>query len=272
MDTIQNNGRYNFSATIVKKEARKGVCPYGLQHESGLSYFETPFCDASWYESALKDGWRRSGFLFYRNNCSDNCDSCIPLRVDAWNLKPTKSQRRSFRINQDLVLSVGESAFDPNDYKLFKKYLVVRHPDSMIDFDEEQYVSAYIQSPIGNIIIRYHDPLGRLVAISYLDVLPDGFSSVYFVFDPDEGRRSPGIYSVLAEAKLLRTLGKRWYYLGFWIPENKKMGYKADFSPAQIARNNEWQDLPIQKKKRNRGNTECCTNIHSIPVKKNSQA
>jgi arginine-tRNA-protein transferase len=129
------------------------------------------------------------------------------------------------------------------DYELFLRYLAVRHPEDAEGFDEAAYVRSYIRSPVETVIVRYRTPAGRLVALSYLDVLPDGLSSVYFAFDPDESKRSLGVYSVFAEAAFARELGLRWYYLGFWVKDCRKMAYKANFRPYQLACDGEWREV-----------------------------
>jgi arginine-tRNA-protein transferase len=164
----------------------------------------------------------------------------VPIRVDAENIEPGKTQRRIVRINEDLSVSAASASFEAEDYGLFMKYLRARHPEEASGFDEMTYYRAYVASPVETAIVRYRNPEGKLIALSYLDVLDDGFSSVYFAFDPDESKRSLGVYSVFAESTILRSLGKRWYYLGFWVVSCKKMAYKAGFRPHQIAKDGEW--------------------------------
>lgn len=94
-------------------------------------------------------------------------------------------------------------------------------------------------------IARYRTADGRLVALGFIDVLVDGFSSVYFAFDPAETRRSLGVYSVFAECSLLASLGKRWYYLGFWVDGCRKMEYKAGFRPHELAHEGRWVADPV---------------------------
>lgn len=188
----------------------------------------------------MKDGWRRSGLAFYRNRCSDGCDECVPIRVDAEHIEPGKTHRRIIRLNADLSMAASPASFREEDYALFMKYMRARHPEDAAECDEQAYYRAYVISPVETAIVRYRTPDGKLVALSYLDVLDDGFSSVYFAFDPAESKRSLGVYSVFAESAILRSLGKRWYYLGFRVSACKKMAYKAGFRPHEIAKDGEW--------------------------------
>jgi len=215
-------------------------CPYGLPHVQYLDFFKSDRCGGGEYEAALVRGWRRSGSIFYRNRCADNCASCVPIRIDVNALAPTKSQRHAICVNADLNVTVSPASFEREDYDLFKKYLAARHSETALSFDEDEYYQAYVRSPVETILARYRTAEGKLIAVSYLDSLPDGLSSVYFIFDPDEGKRSLGVFSVFAESNLLRAEEKKWYYLGFWIHDCAKMAYKGNFRPFETAKDGIW--------------------------------
>jgi len=215
-------------------------CPYGFSRLQYLDFIGPDRCDEGAYEIALSYGWRRSGSIFYRNRCADGCISCVPIRINANSLTPTKSQRRAIRANADIKITVSRASFEREDYDLFQKYLAERHCETVNSFDEDEYYQAYVRSPVETFLARYRTAEGKLIAVSYLDSLPLGLSSVYFIFDPDEGKRSLGVYSVFAEADLLRGMGKEWYYLGFWIHDCAKMSYKGNFKPFETARDGIW--------------------------------
>jgi arginine-tRNA-protein transferase len=230
-----------FGADAVLAEGGE-PCPYGKVAQQTLRYFATARCDAVEYTSALADGWRRSGFLFYRNECAGGCTGCVPIRVDAERLGANKTQRRICRLNGDLSLSAGAMEFREEDYALFSRYLRARHPEDAGDFDREAYVRGYLCSPVESLILRYRNPSGALLALSFVDVLADGLSSVYFAFEPDESRLSLGVYSVFAECALLKGLGLRWYYLGFYVDGCRKMEYKARYEPHELASGGLWRE------------------------------
>jgi arginine-tRNA-protein transferase len=217
-----------------------GPCPYGKPGTQVVNAFACERLDGALYERALARGWRRSGMIFYRTRCPD-CAACVPLRVDAGRIEPTKSQRRVSRLNADLSVSAGIQEFTEEDYALFSRYLFARHGVGREGFTREDYRRSYIESPVESAIARYRKGDGSLVALSFLDVLPDGLSSVYFAFEPEEGRRSLGVHSVFADSALARELGKRWYYLGFRVEGCKKMEYKARFAPHEIAASGVWR-------------------------------
>lgn len=232
----------------IRAFSAPGPCPYGKPGPQMLEFFTAGTCGAEEYEQSLESGWRHSGLAFYRNRCP-GCASCIPLRIDAGKLSPSKSQRRIIRKNEDLSLSFSPAVFEREDYELFTAYLENRHPGESKPFTEADYFSAYIRSPVPSGLLRYRTGDGLLAAVSYLDILPDGLSSVYFAFHPDFSARSLGTWSVFAESSFLLTLGKRWYYLGFWVPDSPTMDYKCRFRPHETAESGCWQEADTSSKR-----------------------
>lgn len=90
----------------------------------------------------------------------------------------------------------------------------------------------------------------RLVGIGILDLSGPALSSVYFYFDPDYNRYSPGVYSVLQEIEYAKTRGLDFYYPGYYIEKNASMNYKIKFRPGLLRRRNEesWRatDEPVK--------------------------
>jgi arginine-tRNA-protein transferase len=77
--------------------------------------------------------------------------------------------------------------------------------------------------------------------ISIIDQLPDGLSSVYTFFDPDAPNVSFGTFNILWQIEQCRIKKLPYLYLGYWIGENRKMSYKANFQPLQGLVNGQWQ-------------------------------
>ncbi len=238
--------------TMSRAPRRTGPCPY-LPDAPYMSVYDlrASSFSAADYEDMLPQGWRRSGFSFYRPSCGA-CSRCIPIRVDAGRYEPTGAQRRAARRNADLVVEALPLDFTEARFRLYEAYRRARFAaDSSGDLIIERisYSAFLIQNPLqGALAVDYRLPPergepGRLVATGYIDVLPDGLSSVYFAWDPAEAKRSVGTWSVAAEIGLCRSMGKRWYYLGFWVPGSDTMDYKAEFGPAEIALGGTWTPL-----------------------------
>lgn len=69
----------------------------------------------------------------------------------------------------------------------------------------------------------------NLIAISVIDFLPTGVSSVYFIWDPDYAHLSLGTLSGLREILMCKQLELGYYYLGYYIEDCQKMKYKGQF-------------------------------------------
>jgi arginine-tRNA-protein transferase len=184
------------------------------------------------YESLIPYGWRRAGDILYRYRC-EGCSSCIPIRLSATGYPSSGSRaKRLKRLNGDIVLTISDATYKEEHFRLYDNYIRMRHGGSGASM-EESY-KGLLSSPMAA-VSEYRDSGGNLVGIGFLDVLPFGLSSVYFAFDPAEAKRSLGSYSIYAESELSLRMGKKYYYLGFWVPHAMKMDYKADFPPFQLA-------------------------------------
>jgi arginine-tRNA-protein transferase len=63
--------------------------------------------------------------------------------------------------------------------------------------------------------------------------MDDGYSAVYSFYDPSRGGRSLGTWAILWLIERARAQGLPWVYLGYWIADSRKMGYKTRFHPLQ---------------------------------------
>lgn len=68
-----------------------------------------------------------------------------------------------------------------------------------------------------------------LFAVGFLDLSIHSLSSVYFIHRKEFFCRGPGIFSILQEIQFARSIGLRYYYLGYIVKGNAQMAYKASF-------------------------------------------
>jgi leucyl-tRNA---protein transferase len=223
-------------------EVEHGKCPY-LPERSWITHsFRLESIPEAVYETMLAGGWRRSGQSFYQNHCP-GCRCCTPVRLPVSEFLASKSQRRVLRRNADVAVDIVTPTVDPETFALYRRYVQKRHPrESLENPDEEtpeQFEAFLVTSSVTTQAMNYR--VGdRLVGVGWIDVLPDGLSSVYYAFDPDESRRSLGTYSIMKEIDLARELGKQWLYLGFYVPGSPKMEYKGAFHPREFAVDGRW--------------------------------
>ena len=83
----------------------------------------------------------------------------------------------------------------------------------------------------------------RLLGACLTDWLSDGLSAVYSFFDPAEARRSLGSWAILWLVARARALGLPYVYLGYWVPESRKMSYKSRYRPSEMLTGGVWRVL-----------------------------
>ena len=231
-----------FDMEIPLFEASNGNCPY-LKGKEWLSYLtHADRLDEYVYEALINRGFRRSGHIFYQNQCK-GCESCIPIRILANNFVPSKSQKKIWRRNQDLRLVASASHFDNEAFEIYERFTKGRYNSSATAEEFQQFL---VKTAVDTQMVKYYEG-DQLVAVSWLDILYESVSSVYFAFGPAQSRRSLGTFGVLKEIELCQALGKPYLHLGFWVDNCNAMSYKAKFYPHQFLIDDEWS-RPIEQR------------------------
>jgi len=216
-------------------------CSY-LPQEQARSQVAAPghLIQADTYSDLVEQGFRRSGLFTYRPHC-DQCQACLPLRVDCEHFTPNRSQRRAWKAHQHLKPTVTELGWSAEHFALYSRYQQHRHPGGGMDEDSRaQYSQFLLASRVNSRMVEFRDDTGALHMVSIIDILNHGLSSVYTFYDP-EGTGSLGTYGVLWQIQQCRQLQLPWLYLGYWIAESPKMAYKSKFKPAQYRVDGQWR-------------------------------
>ena len=195
---------------------------------------------SSVYSSLIKSGFRRSGTQVYRPQCQP-CAECISSRIPVDTFKPSRSQKRTLKKNQDLVVRVNTARFKDIYSPLYDQYLLSRHGSIHSDGVEDFFESAWCNT---HYVEFYEKKL--LIGVAVVDVLSDEISAVYTLFDPEKGgRRSLGTFAILWQIQYAQELGKTHVYPGYWIKDCGKMNYKSNFQPLEGYFDGRW--LAIKK-------------------------
>jgi Putative arginyl-tRNA:protein arginylyltransferase len=157
--------------------------------------------------------------------------------------QPDRSQRRIHKANQDLSLAITPVRFDEEIYNLYERYINERHHDGdMYPASREQFTSFLIEGSIDGFFLEMRRK-GQLLGVSVVDVLDNGLSAIYTIFEPGEEKRSLGTYAILWQVEEACRRGLPHLYLGYWIRQCRKMNYKTRFRPLQQLINGRWVDL-----------------------------
>lgn len=220
-------------------------CPY-LDGQRSASILVDPEheVDQSLFSLLSRSGFRRSGEMLYSPKCP-NCNACVSVRIPATDFKPSRSQKRIWRKNTDIKVTIEEVEFKQEQFDLYLEYQKARHPESsMCDEDPSKYI-AFIKSEFSRSRFLCMHLDGKLIGVSVVDQFNGGLSAVYTFFAPEHSKRSLGTYIILYLVKLARLRKIPFVYLGYWIDKSSKMDYKRNFRPLQGYIDRQWIDLSL---------------------------
>ncbi|MBC9175397.1 arginyltransferase [Pseudoroseomonas ludipueritiae] len=195
------------------------------------------------HDRLSRAGFRRSHNIAYSPVCP-GCQACIPIRIACDRFQPDRTQRRVARDNADLTAQETTARATAEQFTLFQRYQQARHNDGdMASMGFYDYRAMIEDTPITTHVVEFREPDGRLVAACLTDRLSDGLSAVYSFYDPGIERRSLGTYAVLWLVQRAMQLDLPFVYLGYWVPQSRKMAYKARFRPSEILTGGHWREL-----------------------------
>ncbi len=212
-------------------------CPYLAGRTERKIVTELSGTDAEALHDRLsRAGFRRSHNIAYSPVCP-GCQACIPIRIVAGAFEPDRTQRKVARANAD-VLAAEMPA------RAIHRYQKARHADGdMAAMGFYDYRAMVEDTPIGTGVVEFRDPADRLIGACLTDRLSDGLSAVYSFYDPAAEKRSLGTHAVLWLVDRAREMRLPYVYLGYWVPESRKMAYKARFRPSEVLMGGTWRML-----------------------------
>jgi leucyl-tRNA---protein transferase len=219
-------------------------CPYvgGRTERKVVTEITGPEAD-SLHDRLSRAGFRRSHNIAYAPVCP-GCNSCVPIRIPAAQFQPDRTLRRIARANADLSGFDVPARATAEQFQLFQRYQQARHGDGdMATMSFYDYRAMVEDTPIDTLIIEFRDDDDQLLGACLTDKLGDGLSAVYSYFAPGLEKRSLGTFTILWLIERARQLGLPYVYLGYWVPESRKMAYKARFRPCEVLQGGGWRTL-----------------------------
>ncbi len=223
-------------------------CPYlkGRKERKLFSHLSGKRAEAM--HALLSDhGFRRSQNLIYRPAC-EGCTACRSVRIMARHFTPSRSQKRIFSRNRDVLAIAGPPRATASQFDLFQRYLASRHTGggmTQMSFIDYEYMVE--DTPVDTMLVEYRlesVPGNPLVGVALTDQMPDGLSMVYSFFDPALSERGLGNYMILEHVMRAMETGFACVYLGYWVKDSPKMAYKTRFRPLEVQSGTSgWQRL-----------------------------
>jgi leucyl-tRNA---protein transferase len=219
-------------------------CPYvlGRIERKVVTEITGPDADAL-HDRLSRAGFRRSHNIAYAPVCPA-CSACVPIRIVADAFIADRGQRRVLRANEAVEGFEVPARATAEQFGLFQRYQQARHGDGdMASMSFYDYRAMVEDTPIETQMIELRDREDVLVGACLADRLGDGLSAVYSYFAPELHAQSLGTYTILWLVDRARALGLPYVYLGYWVPESRKMAYKARFRPSEILAGGAWRRL-----------------------------
>ena len=219
-------------------------CPYVPGRTERKIVTELTGPDAEGMHDRLsRAGFRRSHNIAYAPVCP-GCRSCVPIRIRVAGFTANRTLRRIAKANAAVEGFEVPARATPEQFALFQRYQQARHGDGdMATMGFYDYRAMVEDTPIETLVIEFRDPDDRLVGACLADRLSDGLSAVYSYFDPALADRSLGTWAILWLVSRAARLGLPYVYLGYWVPESRKMAYKSRFRNAEILSGGAWRAL-----------------------------
>jgi leucyl-tRNA---protein transferase len=215
-------------------------CAYLPDQTWQFNYHVVKELSAAEYMDEMKAGWRRFGHAIFRPACP-SCRMCQSLRVPVATFQPNRSQRRAWKANDGVVrLVIGRPSYSHEKRALRDRFQAFQHDAKGWPRESGDYVEMFVENPLPTEEWCYFVD-NRLIAVGYVDAVPQGLSAIYFYYEPDERRRSPGTFNVLSVISEARKRGLPHAYLGYYVRGCPSLEYKARFVPNEaLAPSGHW--------------------------------
>jgi len=203
----------------------EALCPYIESEICRFQYFFAQDVSGPELEELLCRGWRKFGLYYFRPVC-EKCRKCIPIRLKTDGINVSKSQKRVLKKGALIRTEFREPEYRDEIFELYKIHSEERFGK---DADYEDFITSFYTKSCPSIQSEYYLD-NKLIAAGFLDRSHISLSSIYFIYDTKYLKYSPGTLSILREAQYTASIGLTYYYLGYYIEENRSMSYKNNFN------------------------------------------
>ena len=221
------------------------ACEYRPERLAQHRYDVDPALRAADYMNHLKNGWRRFGPAIFRPACPA-CSMCRSVRVPVAGFRPSATQRRIWRKNAGSVtVRIGTPSESPEKLALWRRFH--RHGQATKGWPpaSEDGPGILLDNPFPTEEWTYYCG-DRLIGLGYVDALSEGLSAIYFCWEPQEARRSPGTFNLLTMIAAAKDRGLPHVYLGYYVEGCRSLEYKGNFRENEVlAVDGTWQTFLV---------------------------
>ena len=201
-------------------------CTYLPEKKLRFAYAFLTDLDGKEINFFLSTGWRKFGIYYFKPECGQ-CRDCIPIRVNVNDFLPSKSQRRTLRKSSPIEVKFSDLNYNEEIYEIYKNHSEIKFGK---ETDREDFITSFYNPSCPSLQSEYYLD-GKLFAVGFLDITSEALSSIYFAYNTDFEDYSPGTLSIIKEIEFAKSLGLKYYYLGYYIKNNNSMSYKNRFFP-----------------------------------------
>ena len=221
-------------------------CSY-LPRKDAATLFVDPRLNISpkHYHYLSERGFRRSGDYIYRPHCQ-NCNACIPVRIQTQLFKMSRKQKRIWKKNQDIEISFATPSHTEEYFQLYAEYINARHHDGDMHPPSIEQFSSFLLSQWSRTDFIEMRLNGQLLGIAVTDHIENGLSAVYTFYAADAPQRSLGVFAILMQIHIAKAKNLPYVFLGYWIQACQKMAYKSEFKPFEVYVDNQWQRISAE--------------------------
>jgi arginine-tRNA-protein transferase len=209
------------SKSLISEESE---CSYIKEKKWQFAYFFAAELSPHELDMLLSFGWRKFGLYYFKPICKD-CRECIPLRIKTKELILSKSQKRVIRDCKDIRVDFKDLEYRDEIFEIYKDHSYNRFGKSS---DSEDFYNSFYTQSCPSIQSEYYVD-NKLAGVGFIDISSNALSSVYFVYRNEFLNLRLGTFSIINETFFALKLGLNYYYLGYYIKNNKSMSYKNSF-------------------------------------------
>jgi arginine-tRNA-protein transferase len=220
-------------------ESKSFQCGYFKDRESLFEEYLLEDVSEVEFEYLLANGMRHFGDYFFRPRCGA-CFQCIPIRVRTDEFVMTRSQKRALNSCRDIEVKIGEPHYTDEKFSLYLDHKKRFHSLQDDVEDEQNFrLSFYVNMPFGIEFEYYLD--GKLVGAALGDYTKNTFSAIYTFYSVPNPKLSLGTFSVLKQLEFSKQKHVSYFYLGYYIANNKSLQYKSGFRPNEVYIDHDWR-------------------------------